>query len=93
MRGMKTTLNWARATTRPILMIPGPTELPFPVIEVDFSKQEGLEDLEKITSLQAPHRVADALLRDSLLGGMPFRHSAVGKEVTDARPKIGRAHV
>jgi aspartate aminotransferase-like enzyme len=30
---MKTALNWARATTRPILMIPGPTELPFPVIQ------------------------------------------------------------
>src|SRR4051812_6161167 len=33
MRGMTTALNWAHATTRPILMIPGPTELPFPVIQ------------------------------------------------------------
>ena len=26
-------LNWAQVQTRPILMIPGPTELPFPVIQ------------------------------------------------------------
>jgi len=28
-----TALNWAQCQTRPILMIPGPTELPFPVIQ------------------------------------------------------------
>ncbi len=61
-------------------------ELAFPVVAVDFSKVEGLEDLEQITSLQAPHRIADALLRDSVLDGAPFRHTAVGKEITDARP-------
>src|SRR6266568_4469622 len=27
------TINWAQCHTRPILMIPGPTELPFPVIQ------------------------------------------------------------
>src|SRR2546428_4421992 len=27
------TINWARCHTRPVLMIPGPTELPFPVIQ------------------------------------------------------------
>ena len=26
-------LNWAQCHTRPVLMIPGPTELPFPVIQ------------------------------------------------------------
>ena len=26
-------MNWAQCQTRPILMIPGPTELPFPVIQ------------------------------------------------------------
>ena len=30
---MSTTVNWAAPHTRPILMIPGPTELPFPVIQ------------------------------------------------------------
>src|SRR5919106_6579467 len=28
-----TALNWGQCHTRPILMIPGPTELPFPVIQ------------------------------------------------------------
>jgi CRISPR-associated protein Csb1 len=62
-------------------------ELSFPVIAVDFSGVEGLADLEQITSLQAPHRVADALLRDSIdAAGTPFRQTAVGKACTDARP-------
>lgn len=62
-------------------------ELPFPVVAVDFSNVEGLEDLEQITSLQAPHRIADALLRDSVdETGTPFRQTAIGREVTDARP-------
>lgn len=61
-------------------------ELKFPLVEVDFSGVEGLEDLDRITALQAPHRVADALLRDSLAGETPFRLTSVGKECTDARP-------
>ena len=62
-------------------------ELAFPVIGVDFNKTHGLEDLEQITTLQAPHRVADALLRDSLADdGTPFRQTKVGKACTDARP-------
>jgi CRISPR-associated protein Csb1 len=60
-------------------------ELAIPVISVDFSDQEGLEDLGLITALDAPHRAADALLRDSLLDGAFFRHSAVGRAITDAR--------
>lgn len=62
-------------------------ELKFPVVSVDFSEVEGLGDLEQITALQAPHRIADALLRDSVdANGTPFRQTSAGKEVTDARP-------
>lgn len=61
-------------------------ELRFPVVEVDFSREEGLEDLDRITSLQAPHRIADALLRDSLKGTTPFRATPEGREFTDSRP-------
>lgn len=62
-------------------------ELKFPVVSVDFSEVEGLQDLEQITALQAPHRIADAILRDSVDDkGMPFRQTATGKECTDARP-------
>ena len=66
-------------------------ELAFPVVEVDFSNVEGLEDIDR-TSLQAPHRIADALLRDSFLGDTLFRQSEVGR-VTDARPAHAVAHV
>ena len=62
-------------------------ELQFPVISVDFRENAELADLEEITSLQAPHRVADALLRDSIdESGIPFRQTTVGKACTDARP-------
>jgi CRISPR-associated protein Csb1 len=60
-------------------------DLKFPVVGVDFSKVEGLKDLEMITALQAPHRIADALLRDSTLEGKPFRFHAVGQAFSDAR--------
>jgi len=61
-------------------------ELRFPLVRVDFSKVAELEDLDTISALQAPHRIADALLRDSLLDKVPFRLSAVGRAITDARP-------
>lgn len=67
-------------------------ELQFPVVSVDFTGIEGLADLERITSLQAPHRVADALLRDSVdADGTPFRQTVVGKACTDARPNHATA--
>ena len=55
-------------------------EIPLPVITVDFSGN-GLEKEMRITSLEAPHRIADALLRDSYLGGKRFRESDTGKRL------------
>jgi len=66
-------------------------ELSLPVISVDFSEHEGLEDLGRITALDAPHRAADALLRDSMLDGVFFRHSDVGRAITEARPNHATA--
>lgn len=60
-------------------------ELVFPLVQVDFSGEAELGDLEQLTALQAPHRIADAILRDSLLGGVPFRHTEVGQAFADAR--------
>ncbi|MEZ6078026.1 MAG: type I-U CRISPR-associated RAMP protein Csb1/Cas7u [Pirellulaceae bacterium] len=37
--------------------------------------------MDKVTSLQAPHRIADAILRDSLHDGTPFRKSEIGKQI------------
>lgn len=58
--------------------------LEVPVIYTSFDEVEGLEDLGRITTFEAPHRVADALLRDSLLDGTPFRASDMGMAITEA---------
>ena len=61
-------------------------KLTLPVIEVDLSKVA--PDVGKVTSLTAPHRVADALLRDSFINEdgeqKLFRSSTFGKSFTDA---------
>lgn len=59
-------------------------KLTLPVIEVDMSGTA--PDIGRLTSLTAPHRVADALLRDSLLDGTLFRYSPLGRSFTDATP-------
>ena len=56
--------------------------IPLPVITVDFAESD-LPKVLRITSLEAPHRIADAILRDSLLDGTPFRKSPTGKRVDD----------
>jgi CRISPR-associated protein Csb1 len=53
-----------------------------PVVTVDFSAS--LPDVGPVTSLEAPHRLADAILRDSLLGAVAFRKSEVGKVLDSA---------
>lgn len=71
--------------------------LMLPLIEVDFSKyfddekailppdkrgeMDLLDPIGKISSLQAPHRIADAILRDSMHNGKKFRESEVGRQV------------
>ena len=59
--------------------------VPLPCVTVDFSGA-GLEPLERITSLDAPHRVYDAVLRDSLLNGAPFMQSEEGRRLAAAKP-------
>ena len=61
-------------------------ELSLPVPFVDFREESGLDDLGRITVLEAPHRLADAIFRDSLLEGTLFRLSEMGRAITDARP-------
>lgn len=62
-------------------------ELIFPVPYVDFSNDGGATDYEKLTVLEAPHRLADAIFRDSLLDGTLFRLSDIGSAVTHATPR------
>ncbi len=55
-------------------------ELELPVVSTDFTAVEN-PGIQKITSLQAPHRIVDAILRDSYLGETRFRASPIGKEL------------
>lgn len=56
-----------------------------PYVTVDFSKA-GLAGLTEITSLEAPHRVYDAILRDSSLNGQPFMKAELGIRLAEAKP-------
>ncbi len=76
-------------------------KIALPVVIVDFSKHPTEEEhgakkdlapeVGRVTSLTAPHRIADALLRDSLLNGELFRLSDIGKSFADASTKNATA--
>jgi CRISPR-associated protein Csb1 len=57
-------------------------KIALPVVTINFGDKH--PDLKAITSLTAPHRISDALLRDSLLDGTLFRHSELGKYFANA---------
>ena len=61
-------------------------ELALPIVEVDFSEAALPEPVGRVTGLQAPHRLADAILRDSEHGGKPFRESEIAKVLNRATP-------
>ncbi len=61
-----------------------------PYLFVDFAGA-GFNSIGEITSLDAPHRVFDAILRDSLLDGTPFRESEVGKSLEEATARDATA--
>jgi len=48
-------------------------------MEADEAAERLIEKVGRITSLQVPHRLADAILRDSELDGAKFRRSERGK--------------
>lgn len=67
----------------------------FPMVRVDFTAlthEDAALDLSSvggdgyITALEAPHRLADALLRDSTLDGVLFRASDPGRRFTESSP-------
>ncbi|MDY0050645.1 MAG: type I-U CRISPR-associated RAMP protein Csb1/Cas7u, partial [Halothiobacillaceae bacterium] len=61
-----------------------------PHVVVDFSGSN-LTGVTQITSLDAPHRVYDAILRDSLNNGAPFMASDVGQRLATASLKDASA--
>lgn len=52
-------------------------KLHLPLLQIDLT--ENFPDVGIITTLDAPHRIADALFRESKLDGVRFRDSEVGK--------------
>jgi len=63
-------------------------QIQLPLVSVDFT--EHFADLGRISALEAPHRVYDAILRDSELDGVAFRQSSIGQEITQAGPSDAR---
>ncbi|HEY8427517.1 MAG TPA: type I-U CRISPR-associated RAMP protein Csb1/Cas7u [Sandaracinaceae bacterium] len=62
----------------------------FPTISVDFSGTE-VGDIGRITALDAPHRVFDAIIRDSELDGVRFRDTEPGKKLLASKTSNARA--
>jgi CRISPR-associated protein Csb1 len=54
-----------------------------PVLSVNVPRSGGPDTC--VTALDAPHRVTDAIFRDSLRDGKRFRDSALGKQLAQAR--------
>jgi CRISPR-associated protein Csb1 len=65
-------------------------ELAAPITSVDFAGS-GLVGLDKISDYEAPHRIFDAILRDSFDGESLFRYGKVGTAITEARPRDAAA--
>ena len=66
-------------------------ELQFPVPFVDFTIDDEVANIGKLTVLEAPHRLADAIFRDSLLNDTLFRLSDIGRAVTYSHPRNASA--
>ncbi len=62
-------------------------DLALPVTSVDFRDIPELAGLDRISDFEAPHRVFDALLRDSYDGEHLFRNGPTGRAITEARPR------
>jgi CRISPR-associated protein Csb1 len=60
-------------------------EIELPVVTVDFTSVDN-PNVPKVTSLQAPHRLSDAILRDSTRDGKDFRQSDIGQSLNSVSP-------
>ncbi len=62
--------------------------LPMPMLQVDFAAKTDepiLLEVGRLTALETPHRMCDAIFRDSNLGDKPFREAGAGAELNGAR--------
>ena len=63
-------------------------EVRMPLLEVDFAQGGDdaiLKEVGRLTALEAPHRMCDAIFRDSEYQGQAFRQSEPGLKLNDAR--------
>jgi CRISPR-associated protein Csb1 len=69
----------------PLIIVDFSEYAPTGDVEADAAAGRLIDDVGKITSLQVPHRIADAILRDSELeengAKVPFRKSSKGKSL------------
>ncbi len=66
-------------------------EIAMPLLLVDFSGHESIRDIDRITTLEAPHRIADAIFRDSVIDDIPFRATEIGRSFENATPRNATA--
>jgi CRISPR-associated protein Csb1 len=66
------------------------SRIELPRLVVDFAPS-GLGSIGAISSLEAPHRVFDAILRDSLLDGAPLSKTDLGEKLRRATPRDASA--
>ncbi|MGZ5054199.1 MAG: type I-G CRISPR-associated RAMP protein Csb1/Cas7g [Methylobacter sp.] len=62
----------------------GNRKIELPVITTKFQFDDPQYKSFSVTSLEAPHRIADAIFRDSKLNGVMFRKSEKGKALDNA---------
>lgn len=59
-----------------------------PLLEVNFAGADGdpiLAEIGRITALEAPHRMCDAIFRDAMHEGRPFREAELGARLNGAK--------
>ena len=61
-------------------------EISFPLARIDFTAAREIARVDELTALEVPHRIADAIFRDSELNGEAFRMSNAGKAIFNATP-------
>ncbi|ATG90617.1 type I-U CRISPR-associated RAMP protein Csb1/Cas7u [Methylomonas koyamae] len=64
-------------------------QLNFPLLAVDFGGE--FAEIGEITTLDAPHRIADAIFRDSLLDGKKFPETDIAKAYAAANQRNATA--
>lgn len=73
-----------------VARLEGSGTVKFPVVAVDFSGTD-VGDLGQITSLDAPHRIFDAIIRDSAAGTDKFGDTPEGRKLVSATTRNVRA--